>query len=720
MRIRQIFSAGNSTSLFLAFFIFAAAAFGQTPTPIPNDETIRVNTDLIQTSVRVVDKKNRFVEGLKKEQFELRVDDKPVPITFFDQVVSVRTNVNSPTQSDSPSLAATDGNPALLRDRKVIFFVDDLHLSLDSINRTRQAITHFIDDEMMPRDSVLIISASGQIGFLQQFTDNKAVLRAAVARLKFIPFATRDTELPPMPEFTALRILNGDKEVADYYVEQIFKGFNPKGLERGINYAGALEMVRNRANNIVSALVSVSESSLGSLENLLRVLNQTGGRKLVFFASDGFYLGSKNNSPVDNVRLQRVVDLATRSGSVLYTIDARGLFTVEADATGDRPIDEKGRFDRGKVSEEMLSQEALFSLAEQTGGKFLKNQNYFDKWVDKTLDENANYYVLAWTPEKEASADRKFRRVEVSVVGRPDLTVRLQRGFLTGADKIEAKNKENKKRNSNKKSAESVAPTTVAIAPPQTSAKKPLPVSLALKYLDVPNVGGVLTSSVQVETAGLDYSGKQSAAIDVAGVVFNEQGKQVADFKTGLNIASLQSDKEQSVIYNNRTPLAPGLYQVKVGARETKSGQTGTATEWIEIPDLAKKQLTIGSLLLGIKSIKKSDKPEDVQIQFSVDNQFSHPLQLDFMSFIYNAAQSASDGINLTTKIEIIDSQGRLIVNTPPRPLITKGIEDLSRIPFTATIRQQTSVPGSYLLRVTVNDLTAKTSAVGQAVFTIE
>lgn len=69
-----------------------------------------------------------------------------------------------------------------------------------------------------------------------------------------------------------------------------------------------------------------------------------------------------------------------------------------------------------------------------------------------------------------------------------------------------------------------------------------------------------------------------------------------------------------------------------------------------------------------------------MQIQFSVDHQFARPLQLDFMSFIYNAARTPSGETNLATKIEIFDAQGRSIVNTPMRPLSNKGLTDLSRI----------------------------------------
>ncbi len=562
MYLQKDFLARNITIMFLAFFVSAFAAFGQTPSPTPNDETIRVKTDLIQTSVTVTDKNNRFVEGLKREQFELRVDGKPLPLEFFERVGSglLQTSETLPKNSQKPN--AANANPTLQRERKIIFFVDDLHLSLDSLGRTRSTIEHYIEKEMLPRDSVLIVSASGQIGFLQQFTDNKAVLRTALARLKPIPNVVRDTEPPPMGEFVALRIVNGDREAAALYVDKIIEGFGVKG-KVAINRNAAYEMVKNRANNIVSGLISVSEASLGSIESLMRILNQISGRKLIFLASDGFYLGSKNSGVIDSVRLQRAVNMATRSGSTIYTIDARGLFSIASDATGDRPIDPEGWLDRGTIGEGVLSQEALFTLAEQTGGRFLKNQNYFDKWIDRMLDENSNYYVLAWNPENDLPTDKKFKRVEVSVVGRPELTVRLQRGYLANWTEADAKNENSSqnKKGSDKKQTEKIE------KPKEASVKKNLPIILSLNYLDVPNVGAVLTSSVQVETGSLDYGGgSQAAAIDVAGIIFNDQGKQVADFKTGLSV-SPQSNKEQSVIYNARTPLAPGIYQVRIGER---------------------------------------------------------------------------------------------------------------------------------------------------------
>src|ERR1044072_767585 len=405
------------------------------------DDVIRVDTDLIQTDVTVVDKNGKFVEGLKPEQFVLKIDGTPGKIDFFERVVA-----NHAVSSFAEGKTANGEQPAAnqapgvsLRERKVVFFVDDFHLSLTSLATTRSAIAHFIDIDMMPEDQVIIIAASGNLGFLQQFTNNKTVLRAALAKLRVIPNTYRDTDQPPLPEYVAVRILNDDKQAAGLYVDKMLESYNTK-KSTTLQYAAALDMVKQRANNIVSGMAAATKNTLSSLENLLLSVNALKGRKLVFFLSDGFYLENKHVIYATTEGLQRAVNLATRSGASIYTIDARGLFSLAAgDATGERPFDLQGRLDKGRIGEEMASQEGMATLSNLTGGRFLKNQNYFDKWIDQVVDENSSYYLLAWTPDKDELLTKKFKSIEVEIIGRPDLKVRQQRGYLTNWEKPGAK-----------------------------------------------------------------------------------------------------------------------------------------------------------------------------------------------------------------------------------------------------------------------------------------
>jgi VWFA-related protein len=705
MRISRFFCFRKLTLIFLLSGAFSSGAFAQDD----KDDVLRVNTDLIQTNVTVTDKNGNFVNGLKEEDFVLKIEGKPAKIDFFEPVInsksvfSLNNNPNSEKGAQGPA-AATPSTAVTLRERKYIFFVDDFHMSLDSMGRTRSAIAHFIDSDMMPRDQVIIIAASGNLGFLQQFTSNKAVLRAALAKLRVFPNLARDNEQPPMPEYLALRVLNNDSQVGDYYLQKLMQAFNSK-LSNALSKAAALEMVKQRANNIVAGMAASTKNSLSSLENVLLTSTQLKGRKLLFFFSDGFYLEDKHVAYNTSEGLQRAVNLATRSGASIYTIDARGLFNITAvDATGERPFDPQGRLDRGSVGEAYASQEGLATLSNLTGGRFLKNQNYFDKWIDRYVDENASYYTLAWTPDKDEQLNKKFKDIEVSVAGRSDLSVRFQRGYLTSWDKPGTKGKDT------------------------GSSKKNIPVSLSLNYLDIPSVGGVVHSAVQIAVGGLNYGekGDKPAALDLVGIILDIEGKRVGDFKTGLNFAPLVSGTsaagEQDIYYNPKNPLAPGTYQVQVAVRDTQTGDAGSVAQWIEIPDLSKRQLTMSSLFLGGKLIGNGGSTAAMQFQYSVDHRFSKPANLDFTSFIYNAARgnNGSGETNLATRVEVINNEGKTVIDSNLQPLVTKGNDDLARIPVRGAIRQQLDTPGRYLLRVTVADNIANTKTVQQALFTIE
>ena len=180
----------SSIKLFLlsavCFLLFPALIFGQTkPEQKPEpprgdaDDVIKFETSLVQTDVMVFDKNGRFVDGLKPEQFQLKINNTPREISFFDRIASGARELQ-PGQPDQPGAV----NPAKsdAHRRAVIFFVDDLHLAPDSLVRTRQALLEFIDRGIGEKDVVAITSPSGQVGFLQQFTANKDALRTAVAR----------------------------------------------------------------------------------------------------------------------------------------------------------------------------------------------------------------------------------------------------------------------------------------------------------------------------------------------------------------------------------------------------------------------------------------------------------------------------------------------------------------------------------------------------------
>ena len=204
-----------AVALVLWLLIDSPVGHGQTPQDSKNRggqdqaEVLRVYTEIVQTDVMVFDKQGHFVNDLKSNDFELRIDGTPKPIEFFEKVTA--GSVNEETQiaaARGSSGRATVGPAPLDRGRPIFFYVDDLHLDLSAWQATRKVITRFIDNEMGQNDEAAIASASGQIGFLQQLTDNKTVLRMALERLKLNPYTVRDFERPTMTEYQALLITN--------------------------------------------------------------------------------------------------------------------------------------------------------------------------------------------------------------------------------------------------------------------------------------------------------------------------------------------------------------------------------------------------------------------------------------------------------------------------------------------------------------------------------
>jgi hypothetical protein len=257
-----------------------------------------------------------------------------------------------------------------------------------------------------------------------------------------------------------------------------------------------------------------------------------------------------------------------------------------------------------------------------------------------------------------------------------------------------------------------------ALAAP--SARTGLPTQLFVSYVDVPGSGPVLNAATQMATDVLGYGadGKQPAAIDLAGVVLNDQGKQAGSFKTRLNVNPLSSTTtatNPSVVYSHKIPLKPGLYQIRVAARDEKSGNVGSAAQWIEIPDLSSKKLTLSTLLLGGHSTASQQGGD--QVQFSVDRRFPRAAQMTFLTIIYNAA--AGSAPKLDAQIEILRGGQRVVVS-PVMPVVVEANSDPARIAYGANVGLKTLAPGRYVLKVTVNDRNANTSAVNQVIFEVE
>jgi hypothetical protein len=201
----------------------------------------------------------------------------------------------------------------------------------------------------------------------------------------------------------------------------------------------------------------------------------------------------------------------------------------------------------------------------------------------------------------------------------------------------------------------------------------------------------------------MEISGRGVSTIKLAGVVLNDKGKIASSFKNQLNIDATRSGESDSIFYNHHTPLAPGIYQFRVAARDEKSARVGSAIQWIVIPDLTKSQLTLSSVLLGGQLL------EDKHVQLSVDHAFPRASQMGYWVFVYNAKRDANGNPQLMVQTQVL-RDGQTVLSSPQRRVNSNG-QDAERIPFGEELALKTLAPGKYDLKVIVTDGVAGTSA---------
>jgi VWFA-related protein len=723
----------------------------QSRQPPQEEEVVRITSELVQTDVAVFDKRGRFVEDLRPEQFELQVNGKTQPVIFFERVTAG-------SRSEESQLAAARGGRAVEktiepnraaaeqpeRGRLIFFFIDDLHLSGASLSRAREALQRYVERDMNPNDQVAIVSASGQIGFLQQLTDNPAVLRAAIKRLGYRQDTENYAGKTRISEYAASQVVDtGNRELYAFLLESIkleqqMGPGNRHGDHRLAASYSAAPYLRNRLMRIRAQGEMTTAATLDALHSLMLSAGATPGRKLVFFLSDGFILNARNGAALEVLR--GVTQEAARAGAVVYTMDLRennlsGLGS-SVDASTNDYIDLSARRSALTFGETEAPREPLQLIADQTGGRAVFNSNSVDEVVQQALRETADYYLLAWRPDA-AEQREGGARLKVSVKGHPEWRVRLRAASyrVPAAASEPARGSKSKAKEgageSKPSSAESKGVSVKEAKTAETKAndlelltalgslypRRELAVALSVGYLDTGEQGTLLNISMQLGRTAFEFASsgdKRKALVDVAGAAIDDRG-QFGSFKQLLTLTPDPADpnNSQPVIWHQRLRLKPGLYQVRVALRDRATGRTGGATQWVEIPDLTKGDFALSSIFLGERGLEsapaegEADKPRAVVVD--VDHRFARTSVLRFQTYVYNAARSnGADARDVQVQAQVFRGTTPLVTTQPLKVPVTA---DPARLPFWSELSLEQLPPGRYVLQVTATDRTTNRTA---------
>jgi VWFA-related protein len=674
----------------------------QTPTR-EQDTTVRITTQLVQVDATVTDKKGEHVVDLTEDDFELTVDGKKQPITYFRLVKlpepksaeGTATNAPKPV-TPPPSMPTKPVAPEKVA-RTIAFVVDDLGLSFESTYFARRAIKKFLDEQMQEGDLVAIIRTGRGLGALQQFTSDKRVLYTAVEKLTWNPIG-RDM----IPRFGVT-----DNNDAAAQAQDRFDDFRETVFASG---------------------------TLGALNFVVRGLRELPGRKSAILISDGFRLFGRNR---DNTlildRVRRLTDLANRSSVVIYSLDAKGLQTLMPTAA-DRIDNLNGpRFAEGlaRMSQQNFeSQEGLTYLARETGGVAFINNNDLNLGIRRALKDQQSYYLIGFDPSDE-KFDRKYHSIRLKV-NRPGLQTRTRGGFIGYSDK--PKEPVPQTREAQILSALFSPFGARDVAAQMTSFFFNMP-NPDRKQKNDPETVSFVRSFFHIDASNLTFkdadNGDKLLKLEIATFTFNETGAVVEQhgraFELRLDEARHRMALKRGFNYTDDFMIKkPGAYQFRAVIRDAETGRMGSAGQFIQVPDLSKNRLELSGLILTssrTESDKQSTNPptgnpptgsptgaeegEDIQPTPGV-RRFSRNSVIDYGAFIYNATPDPKTGKpQLTSQLEIY-RDGKVLHQMEPKPVDPGAEANPKRLECGGSLKLTSFPPGDYVIRIVITDQLAK------------
>lgn len=387
-----------SRSIFLRLLLALSLAAQQ-----PGEEqpvTFKSSSTLVIVTVFVRDKSGTPVEGLKKEDFKLLEDGKPQNIAVFE-FQKLEDSAPQPARADTPPKPADPAPkaPAVItpskpgevryRDRRLIAMLFDFAgMPQPDQLRAQDGAMKYIREQMSPSDVVAILTFANTLKVEQDFTDDRDRLT------------------------------------------EVIKGFR---IGEGTDVGAAAETGDDDEQDTQAAFTADqsefnifnTDRKLSALESAAKMLGALPERKaLIYFSSGVGKTGTENES-----QLRSTINAAVRSNVAFYPIDTRGLVALPpgGDASTAAPRG-SGIFSGQTQSRQRQSfnsqQETLTTLAHDTGGKALIDDNELSTGITRAQEDMRSYYILGYYSTNSA-LDGKYRKVSLSLTGTAHASLKL-------------------------------------------------------------------------------------------------------------------------------------------------------------------------------------------------------------------------------------------------------------------------------------------------------
>src|SRR6266487_340451 len=552
------------TRSLLALMFFLPSAMAQQQQPF----TIRVDTQLVVETVVVKDKDGKNLEGLTDKDFTVTEDGVPQTISVFQferledtpapapsagaqQPAAELVQPKIPTQITPPPAG---DNPYQNR-RLLVLFFDLMNVAPPDQLRAFTAAAEFIHTQMKTPDLVAIMTFdSGTVMVLQDFTNDQDALFAVLQKLMYPDDndnLAADTTAAFGQDTGEFNIFNTDRQLA----------------------------------------------ALQTAVNMLKPVNEQ--KSLVYFAG-----GLRLNGTDNQAQLRATINAAIRSNVAFFPVDARGLVATLPLGDATRPSPGGiGVFtgNMASITNFQRSQDSLYALASDTGGKALLDNNDLAAGIVQAEQAITSYYVIGYYPSN-TNLDGKFRRVKITLKETPTAKLDYRQGYYAGKtfNKFTAADKERQLEDA------------LMLGDPITD----LTIAMEVNYFQLNRAEYFVPITVKIPGSELVLArtgGAERTVIDFIGEIKDEYGTTIQNIRdkvdaklSGETAADLQ---KRHIQYVTGYTLLPGQYTIKVLARDAETGRIGTYLNKFLIPNLNKEtqRIPISSVVLSSQRIDMRD-----------------------------------------------------------------------------------------------------------------
>ena len=559
-------------AIFLAVAAAGAQQIGQNAVARPPEATFQTSAQLVIETVSVKDKNGKSIDNLTAKDFIVTEDGAPQSIRFFEfqrmqdaapgfAAVPPATQAVPLPKLPKTQIAPESSGNLKYRDRRLLALYFDMSaMPVPDQLRAFAAARKFISTQLTPSDLVaLLIYQNGAVQILQDFTDDRDRLESIIETL----------------------IVGEDQNAGD-----------------SIDDASAADTGAAFGQDDSEFNIFNTDRQLAALQTAAKMLGSLSEKKaLIYFAS-----GLRLNGVDNQAQLHATINAAIRAGVSFWPIDARGLVAQAplGDATRGSPggIAMYNGASASAIQDNFQrSQDTLWALAADTGGKALLDYNDLTKGMAQAQQAISSYYILGYYTSNIA-LDGKFRRIKISLSNSLSASIDYRQGYFAGKQfgKFTTAEKERQLEDA------------LLLQDPVTE----LTIAVELDYFQLNRAEYFVPLVVKIpgrELALAKRGGAEHTLLDFIGEIKDEFGATVSNVRDKVDVklsdATAAELAKRPIEYDTGFTLLPGKYRIKFLARDAETGRIGTYETRFVIPNLNKedKRIAISSVVLSSQRV---------------------------------------------------------------------------------------------------------------------